>query len=519
MKSHYLRSLLLLITHQLLLTIFLCCEFQFHLDFGPEALMPLSVISLTSFGAAFIQLQNYRSNIFLNRYTLVLFFISWCMLFLRLELPIFTDLGLLLYAFLPLTLSGLFLNFIFQDSAYSGRKTILYLQLILVLLTLLTFPQPRLFNLMLAAEWLLNLAAFGTALLINKKRSLYFFRQEGRSLLISCLVILIPAVFYSLAFGRHPVFLSNTGLYVLVGLPLVSVHRILKSSRQSASNTGLPAGSSTMYLTGLGGTAALFLLGWFLKLPIVAVFILLHAAFCFGLLCYFCITRQALGHYAQKGALLYRDPLIWLNREEALKKEFSDYLHDAVLQDLLSVKNLTARADRPEIKALISDTLNQLNTSIRNEMQNYSPSLLRSMTLKENFEKLLESIAEAYPLKRLTVHLDCPGDFFLIEPYNRIVFRLIKELVNNAYKHADATEIHVRLRLKNHRIHLSVLDNGAGCTALPSDLFNHKGLSSVSETVTAAGGELRITPNQPSGLLVSVLLPMKGDISYEYFTD
>lgn len=519
MKSQYLHSLLLIILHQLLLTVFLCCEFWLHLDFGVEAVMPLTVILLTDFGAAFIQLQNYRSNSFLKHYTLVLVFVSWCMLFLRLELPVFSGLGLLLYAILPLVLSRFFLSFIFQASVYSGRKLALYLQLTLTLMTLVSFPSPYLFNLLLGVQWLVNIASFGAILLANKKRSLYFFRQEGRSLLISLLLILLPAVLYSLVFRYSPVFLSNTGLYVLIGLPFISVHRILKNSHQNTSLSGRPAVSFLLSPITLCGAAVLSALGWFLALPVIAIFILLHTALWFILLCYFVAAYQTFRLSANKGGALYSDPLTWLNREEALKKEFSNYLHDAVLQDLLSVKNLAAKADRPEIRALIISTLNQLNTSIRDEMQAYSPALLSSMTLRENFEKLLEGVAETYPLKRVQVHLDCSDDLFLIEPYNRIVFRLIKELVNNAFKHSDASEIRVCLSVKNCCIHLSVLDNGTGFTALPSDLFRHKGLVSVSETLTAAGGDLKITPNEPSGLCASVTLPMKGDTSYEHFID
>ena len=101
------------------------------------------------------------------------------------------------------------------------------------------------------------------------------------------------------------------------------------------------------------------------------------------------------------------------------------------------------------------------------------------MTLRENFEKLLEGIAETYPLKKVQVRLDCPDDLFLIEPYNRIVFRLIKELANNSFKHSNASEIRVCLSVEDRCVLLSVLDNGTGFTTLPSDLFKHKGLASV----------------------------------------
>ena len=42
MKRQYLHSLLLLILHQLLLTVYLCCEFCLHMDFKAEALLSSS---------------------------------------------------------------------------------------------------------------------------------------------------------------------------------------------------------------------------------------------------------------------------------------------------------------------------------------------------------------------------------------------------------------------------------------------------------------------------------------------
>lgn len=92
-------------------------------------------------------------------------------------------------------------------------------------------------------------------------------------------------------------------------------------------------------------------------------------------------------------------------KEEQIKKEFSNYLHDEILQDLLAVKNMMNKSNKAEVQQMITDTLTELNTSIRNQMQEYHPTLLSSLTLKQNYENLLQSIKKRMPINKLLFRL------------------------------------------------------------------------------------------------------------------
>lgn len=92
---------------------------------------------------------------------------------------------------------------------------------------------------------------------------------------------------------------------------------------------------------------------------------------------------------------------------------------------------MLCKAEQPEIRRLLLDTLTELNASIRFQMQTYHPNLVKSLTLKENIQNLLDSMEENHSAN---ICLDCDKDVFLVEPYNVLIYRMIKELVTNALK-------------------------------------------------------------------------------------
>ena len=63
----------------------------------------------------------------------------------------------------------------------------------------------------------------------------------------------------------------------------------------------------------------------------------------------------------------YNTALQQLQKEELLKTEFANFLHEDVLQDLLSVKNMMTKSHRPEIQKIIIETLDNLNIHIVNK--------------------------------------------------------------------------------------------------------------------------------------------------------
>lgn len=108
--------------------------------------------------------------------------------------------------------------------------------------------------------------------------------------------------------------------------------------------------------------------------------------------------------------------------------------------------------------------------------------MLPKLTIKENYQNLLDGISQSFPNRNLCVSFDCSDSLFLVEPYNIFVYRLLKELVTNVYKHSTGEKAWITLTQDNGIIILSVSDNGTvDADVLSSaDRLKHRGLVILS---------------------------------------
>ena len=177
------------------------------------------------------------------------------------------------------------------------------------------------------------------------------------------------------------------------------------------------------------------------------------------------------------------------------------------------------KATKPDIQKIITETLDSMNIYIRKQMQNYHPVLLSKLTIKENYQNLLAYIAQSFPERRVSIVFDCSDALFLVPPYDIFIYRLLKELVTNVYKHSTGDKAWITLTQDNGIIVLCVKDNGSADTdsLTYTDSSKHRGLALSTDRVQSMDGTVSITPNFPHGICVCINLPMKGDASYQYF--
>ena len=89
------------------------------------------------------------------------------------------------------------------------------------------------------------------------------------------------------------------------------------------------------------------------------------------------------------------------------------------------------------------------------------------------------------------------------------IFRLVQESLNNAAKHAQATEISVSLKAQGDRLQLKVQDNGLGFD--PNGIKRRGfGLSQMADRVSATGGTFKIDSQPGNGTTIISLLPLPG---------
>jgi two-component system, NarL family, sensor kinase len=78
-------------------------------------------------------------------------------------------------------------------------------------------------------------------------------------------------------------------------------------------------------------------------------------------------------------------------------------------------------------------------------------------------------------------------------------YQIILELVSNAIKHAEATEIAVQLVSEEERLSITVQDNGKGIDSDAQNLSEGKGLANIRSRVASFGGHFDLSSEHGKG--------------------
>lgn len=482
--------------------------------------VPLLISSLMLIDVTCISSCNIKGSRVMNLFCGLLVLDSWYMI-LSFEpgLPKQTILTILHSVIYFLSVKFI-LMFLFQGSGYDFKKITDMILLITCIGSLIgIFISNRVFACLFGIQFLAGGLCFLFIMIYHRKRILFVLKNEWKWFLFSAILTALFFYIYYFATLHVDNHIANFGVYMPMLLFLTSIHGIMIKE-----NAGYPL--STVF----SKKQAAFIVLLFLAVARLVtalqkggdkeLFIAVNTLFAFIYLCNMILGRNLmLGKNGLIKESKYNEALRQLKQEEALKSEFARFLHDDVLQDLLSVKNMAAKAYRPDVQDLMIQTLEHLNQHIRGQMQDYHPVILSSLTAKENYQNLMETAARSFPEKNITISFDCSDTLFLVEPYDVLIYRLLKELLTNVYKHSDGSRAWIMLTQENGTIELHVSDDGTACadSVLAADTAMHKGIAAMTELVNSMDGSVVFSDNTPHGICVQIVLPMKGDDSYQYF--
>lgn len=412
------------------------------------------------------------------------------------------------------------LMFLFQNSGYKYQKSINFCLTGTCICTLIgILMSNKIFFLLYGIQFISNWVCFIFIVIYHRKRVVFVFKSEWKRIISSLVVITVLFLVYYFSTMRVPEHLSNFGIYIPILLFWVSVHNIVLKEYNSLP-LSVVFNNCQLILLIFSGAIIFSLIALVLDGGFSLLFIMLDALSAF---LYIFNTVLDFNFKQEQNKIIreskYHIALQQMQREEQLNLEFANFLHDDILQDLLSVKNMIKKADRPEVQKIITETLDNMNTYIREQMQDYHPTLLPKLTIRENYQNLLDGISQSFPHRNIRISFDCTDSLFLVEPYNIFVYRLLKELVTNVYKHSTGAKAWITLTQDNGIILLNVSDNGtADANALLSaDKLRHRGLALITERVNDMDGSVTISNNHPNGICIQIILPMKGDVSYQHF--
>jgi PAS domain S-box-containing protein len=179
-------------------------------------------------------------------------------------------------------------------------------------------------------------------------------------------------------------------------------------------------------------------------------------------------------------------------------------LHDAVTQTLFSASGMAEATSRIWRKdpAMAQKNMENLSVMLRGALAEMRTLLLelRPDALRgQSPGQLLQTLVEAAQARTgALISLVVNGDCALPDEVTIACHRVAQESLNNAIKHAEATEVHLILDCAQNGLVLQIRDNGRGFD--PSTVpIGHFGLSFMSERVENIGGTLLIDSKPADG--------------------
>lgn len=193
-------------------------------------------------------------------------------------------------------------------------------------------------------------------------------------------------------------------------------------------------------------------------------------------------------------------------------------LHDSVTQSLYSLtlfaeaSRRTAQAGRyeetDEYLAKISETGQQALKEMRLLLHRLRPSILAKEGLARALQHRLNAVEGRAGVKH---QLFVQGEARLSPALEEALYLIAQEALNNALKHAMATEVVVRFRALDDRlVQIEVEDNGHGFDAEDTAESDGLGLISMRERVEQFAGQLEIRSVPGEGTLVKAKLTDTG---------
>lgn len=86
------------------------------------------------------------------------------------------------------------------------------------------------------------------------------------------------------------------------------------------------------------------------------------------------------------------------------------------------------------------------------------------------------------------------------------IYRILKEVLTNIYKHSEATQVKIRLLVNPEALYLFVEDNGKGFD--PKENTTGFGLHGMRERAVALTGQLNLRDRTQAALFASSFLPL-----------
>ncbi|MES2477028.1 MAG: triple tyrosine motif-containing protein [Verrucomicrobiota bacterium] len=198
---------------------------------------------------------------------------------------------------------------------------------------------------------------------------------------------------------------------------------------------------------------------------------------------------------------------------EAERARISRDLHDDLGASLTELSILSALAAENPDDATLRPSLNQFSGKAKMVVGTLDEIVWAATPSEDSLHSLVEYLCafarEFLENAAITLRTDVPRHIpdLPIGPNRRHnVFLAARESLNNAVKHARASEIRLRITLDDNRLTIEIIDNGRGFDVEYASSGN--GLENLKKRMTDCGGTCTITSTKPGGSVITLTLPL-----------
>ncbi len=219
-----------------------------------------------------------------------------------------------------------------------------------------------------------------------------------------------------------------------------------------------------------------------------------------------------------------RERLIAVQDDERRRLERD--LHDGIQQDVVAqiagLRLARNRLQRGELTAAeleeLQDQARETLTDLRELARGIHPPVLSDNGLVA----AVESGVARFPIPLTVEASDRMRAERFPDEVETTAYYVVREALANTAKHANATRASVGLARSDGHLRIAISDDGCGIgapgsagpastTAEPGRAaVSHGGLANIRDRVAALRGTLHVSPNEPSGTVVLVELPLDG---------
>lgn len=250
------------------------------------------------------------------------------------------------------------------------------------------------------------------------------------------LYIFVSLLFFALALNKNFKFLIFLGLGL--GISIFYIVKNLQIDKTFYISILPISKKMTQVFTGIF-ICVIMLLTYLLDLDVLVINIFNQVIFFVCCLFFLLFLKDREDVYDKTFKLLYISKYMASEREN-----FARLIHDEVLQDIFAAKNYLSLKE-PKVHEA-SDLLTKLNERLRKIMKFYQTSLFEDFGMEENIHGIFENVASLYPYKTTKIDKKISSALENLRGEEvKLIALITKELVNNIYKHSEATYIFYRL--------------------------------------------------------------------------